>query len=337
VKKRAIGLAAILLVSVFGVMLPRIWGSGRSAYASELVPVGGNDAKDLLEAVLLGCEDARSRVSSGVGHITEYKWQLDANKKLLEVEKGYSVVFSGDKCRARVETVLLTNERVLPDDPNLVPIPLGVVRTQEIAYDDEVLVTYSPDQDAATISEGPGATLNGVRSLARMMATGGPDPARVAFGLPTHQTQGPVVKGRQVVDGVECVVVETVYEHTPEVGDGVSLIDTFWVSPEMGFATLRMQTKYYGGKFGAEGMLAASVTAQPRQRVDGSWCLSRMETEQYALDGESGQAYLYSRTVATLADDFETNAPVTADLFSIDIPSGTSVHNALIDAEYTVP
>jgi hypothetical protein len=302
-----------------------------------MTPVGEKEAQDLLQAVLLGCQDARSRVSSGVGHMTEYEWQLDVNKKLLEVDKEYVVAFSDDKCKARVDTVLLANERVLPDEPNLVPIPLGTVRTEEIAYDDEQLVTYSPDQKSATISEKPGLSLNWVRFLARMMATGGPDPARIALGPPTHQARGPIVKGRQAVDGVECVVVETVYEHTPEVGDGISLVDTFWVSPEMGFATVKMQTRYRGGRFGAEGMVAASVTTEPRQREDGGWCLRRMETEQYALDEQSGQTYVSSRTVATLADDFQINAPVTADMLRIDIPSGTNVRNELIDSEYTVP
>lgn len=335
--KRTTSLAAILLLSVLGVKLSSVCGTGQSAYASELTPVEEKDAQDLLGAVLLGCGEARSRVSSGVGSMTEYEWRLDGDRKLLEVEKEHLVVFSGDRCRVRTDTVLLTNDRALPDEPHMVPVPLGIVRTEESAYDGESLVMYSREQESATIAEGPGSNLDWLRFLVKMMAAGGPDPARAALGPPTHERRGPVVKGRQVADGVECVVVETVYAHTPEVGDGVWLADTFWISPEMGFAAVRMETRYFGGKFGAEGMLATAVTAQPRQCDSGDWRLSRMEAEQYALDAESGGTYLRSRTLVALADGFQINVPVTEAQLSIKLPSGTKVYNELIDAEYTVP
>ncbi|NIN70108.1 MAG: hypothetical protein GTO63_36590, partial [Anaerolineae bacterium] len=101
------------------------------------------------------------------------------------------------------------------------------------------------------------------------MATGGPDPTRVALGPPTHERRGPWLKGRQVVDGEECVVVEVAYVHTAEEGGEISLNDTFWISPRMGFATLKMETRCYGGKYGDEGMLSAEVTTQTREWGDG--------------------------------------------------------------------
>ncbi|NIN70109.1 MAG: hypothetical protein GTO63_36595, partial [Anaerolineae bacterium] len=55
----------------------------------ELTDVGEGDAEALLAAVLLGCENARARVSTGVGKVTEYEWHLDKNKEVLESESEY--------------------------------------------------------------------------------------------------------------------------------------------------------------------------------------------------------------------------------------------------------
>ena len=70
---------------------------------------------------------------------------------------------------------------------------------------------------------------------------------------------------------------------------------------------------------------------------DGLWRISSWRQDQYTMSPSTGEPYLSARSTVTYSDDYQLNAPVTEEMLTIDLPSGTRVHDEVIDAYYTVP
>ena len=70
---------------------------------------------------------------------------------------------------------------------------------------------------------------------------------------------------------------------------------------------------------------------------DGLWRISCWRQDQYTMSPSTGEPYLSARSTVTYSDDYQLNAPVTEEMLTIDLPSGTRVNDEVIDVHYTVP
>jgi hypothetical protein len=247
------------------------------------------------------------------------------------------VASAGEKFKAAVETIYLTNEWTPPEpDMPIINTP-GTVQRQEIAYDGERVTSYELDRKRAEIAgpdSGAGRELRTVKLMTLSPGHGVPD-------LPTqscsshHTRSGPYVVGREVVNGDECIVVESVDTVPRSDGTEVKYYFKVWISPARGFTMCRAEASAQGGPFG-EGFLLGHTEIEVRPYGDDLWGVKQVRQEEYRLD-ESGKSYIMMREITTFADDYQLNAPVTEEMLTVQLPSGTRVHNELIDAEYTVP
>jgi len=297
------------------------------------------NAEDLLAAVRLGCETAASRVSTSTGQVTVHEWYWRSNGELIETDAVYTVASLGDKFKGVAEVHYVKNEASVPEsDSRQQSIAPGTVLKQQLAYDGEKVTSYNPAEQCARIA---GLDSQAGRDLTMMKLTV-MNPGHGVPSLPTGSpsphyitSSGPYVVGREVVNGDECIVVELVDMVIDVNGDEVAYHNRSWINPQRGFTISKSQSSARGGMFG-EGDLVAQAGVETRQYADDLWGISEARTEQYALDS-SGTRYLQRRNITTFADDYQLNAPVTEEMLTIQLPSGTKVHNELIDAEYTVP
>ena len=294
------------------------------------------DSGSLLAAVRLGCETARSRISTRVGAITVHDSFWKGDKKWLETETVYGVVSEGTKVRATTDKTYIRNETTTTD-PGGVPIAPGTVMTTQLAFDGEKVVEYWPAENRAAIA-GPesaiGSELKLITATIEDILPGVPD-LDMEIPSPRYTTRGPSVVGREVVDGEDCVVVELAHVRVDSDGQEIAWYHRYWIAPDMGFIALKTEVGHRGGWFG-DGMVSVERKAEPRQYSNGLWGVSRIWAQRYRLD-ESGTRDLEIETVVTVADDYQLNAPVTEEMLKVQLPSGTKVYNELIDAHYTVP
>ena len=294
------------------------------------------DNGSLLAAVRLGCETARSRISTRVGAISMRESFWKGDEKWLETETVYRVVSEGTKVRVTADTTYIRNDWTTTD-PGGVPIAPGTVMSKQLAFDGEKVVEYWPAENRAAIAGPESAIGSELRSITRIIEEtfpGAPD-LDMEMPAPRYTTRGPAVVGREVVDGEECVVVELVHVRVNSDGQEISWYHRYWIAPDMGFTALKAEFGYRGGRYG-DGVVMVETEAEPRQYSNGLWGLSRIRARRYRLD-ESDTRDLEIETVVTVADDYQLNAPVTDEMLTIKLPSGTKVYNELIDAEYTVP
>jgi len=83
-------------------------------------------------------------------------------------------------------------------------------------------------------------------------------------------------------------------------------------------------------------MLLSHGELDLRKYGDNLWGLSEVRHEQYGLD-DAGERYLNIRQIFTFGKDYRLNPPVTEDMLTVDLPSGTEVFDERIDAGYVVP
>ncbi len=304
--------------------------------ASGLQPVGAEEAEDVLAAVRLGCETTTARVSTSAGVVTVHEWNWRSNGELLETETLYTVASEGERFKAAVDTRYIRNEWT-PPDPDLRVNAPGTVQRQEIAYDGEKITSYEPDRNRAEISglDSDGGRL--LRTVKLMALSPGHAVPRLPTSSPSPEgvNRGPHVVARDILNGDECIVVESVRTATAADGTQQEYYSRFWVMPQKGFSVARSETEARGGMFG-EGTLLSQAEIDTREYADALWGISEVRHEEYRLQ-DSGRPYLKSRTITAFADEYQLNGPVTKEMLTIDLPSGTKVYNELIDAEYTVP
>jgi len=295
------------------------------------------NANDLMATVLLGCRSAASAVSTSVGKVHLHEWYWRSNGELLETEAVYSVASSGDRFKVAAEVTYLRNDLTMPgSDPGLRAIPPQTVVKQELSYDGERVISYTPAQNRAVIADTDSSVGRDLRQIRlKVLSPGlGVPTLAAASPLPDYTRTGPYVLRREVVDGEECIVVEFVDARPDARGGEVKFYSTSWINPQRGFTLSRGESRAQGGPYG-EGTLLAQAEVETRQCGGGLWGISEVEREQYALDS-SGRRYLQSRTITTFDPGYRLNAPVTKDMLTVKLPPGTKVHNELLDEQYTV-
>jgi hypothetical protein len=334
--RRKITIAASVCVVLLGAVLAIAVLLDRGG----VQPVFGEEAEDLLAAVQLGCETAASRVSTSSGQVTVHKWYWRSNGELIETDSVYTVASTEERFKAVADVTYVTNEATVPESqPGQQPVAPGTVLKEELAYDGERIVSYKPAEQRATMAgldSRAGGDLTMMKVTVMSPGHGVPTSLVTAPYLPPRYTRtGPHVVGREVVNGDECIVVEFVDTRTDADGAEVAYDSRLWINPQRGFTTFKSESSARGGVFGEEALLA-DMEMETREYADDLWGISRVQQEQYALD-DSGRRYLQLRTITTFAADYALNAPVTDDMLTVTLPSGTKVYNELLDASYVVP
>jgi len=294
------------------------------------------DNGSLLAAVRLGCETARSRISTRVGAISMHESFWKGDEKWLETETVYRVVSEGTKVKVTADKTYIRNETTTTD-PGAVPIAPGTVMTTQLAFDGEKVVEYWPSENRAAIADpgsAIGSKLTPIRGTIEEISPGVPDLAK-EMPSPRYTKRGPAVVGREVVDGEDCVIVELAHVRVDSDGQEIAWYHRYWIAPDMGFTALKAEFGYRGGRYG-DGVVMVETEAEPRQYSNGLWGVSRIWAQRYRLD-ESDTRDLEIETVVTVADDYQLNAPVTEEMLKVQLPSGTKVYNELLDASYVVP
>lgn len=304
--------------------------------AGGIQPVALDEAGDLLAAARLGWESATASVSTSAGVVTVHEWIWRDSGELLETETTYGVASKGERFKASVETRYLTNEYT-PREPGLPVNTPGTVQRTVIGYDGERVTMHRPDVLYAEISGTDSQVGRTLRSVKAMAISPGIAVPRFEQVLPTsdNPNPGPYLLGRQALNGEECLVVESV--RTTATGNGTqAMYFRFWVAPQKGFSIVKEECEARGGAFSKEGAVIERAEWQTRQYGDGLWGVSRVQQEEYRVDG-SGSLYLSARRTASFSEDYAVNAPVTDDMLAVTLPSGTKVYDELIDAHYVVP
>jgi len=293
-------------------------------------PVTPEEAKELLAAVRLGCDTAAASVSSSAGVVTLHEWNWRANGDLLETETTYTVALKGERYRAAVETKYLTNEWSSANSP-------GTIQKTILGYDGEKVTRYEPLRGYAAIANldsGIGRELRNAKILAISPGIGAPTFPEIP-PTPDNPDPGSRVLGRQTVNGEDCVVVDTVSTAATAKGTQ-TMIFRSWIALQKGFSLVKAEGKVRGGMFGEGETLIAQIEAQPRECADDLWGISQVQQEEHMVD-DSGRIYLSRRATTDFSKDYAINAPVTEDMLTVTLPSGTKVDNELIDSQYTIP
>jgi len=297
------------------------------------------DPEDVVADVIEGCEAAASHVSTAAGEVTLHQWYWRESGELLETESHYDVVYAGDRLKVAEEVRYLENQLSMPPDsgPRAQPIAPGTVHKQDLAYDGEKVTSYEPDRQRAVIAGKDSREWGNLLQIRGVVGLPGHGVPSLSTYLPMdrYTRTGPYVVGREIVNGDECVVVETVDTRTDPDGGEVAYWNRSWINPQRGFTASKSTAGARGGVFG-EGMLLSEWELTTRSYGDGLWGMSEARTEQYGVD-DSGRRYVQMRMVITYADDYQLNVPVTDEILMVELPSGTRVHDKLSDKQYTVP
>ena len=334
--KRTYVLAVVLLLGcLFG---GGIWltNSHKPAMAIGTASAAEND-EDVLAALSEGCANAVSSIRSGSGHAKTYFWTRRGDGGVLETEAENDLKFEGDRFLLREKVKYLTVDPVPGKEASEPPPP--TMRNTTSSYDLEkvtILEQYDTLPARATICDptrGRGRDqLNLYKVFAGILGHGvGHLVPRPEDLPPSVQVTSAKIVGRETINGDECIVVDVVMTvHLPD-EDTVIQTNREWVNIDKGYAIVRVRSWKEGNVYGVKTLVLESSTTV-RQYGDGVWGLDTYTLQEYNLEGEVRQ-----NLVITYDPDFKLNVPVSDSELSLTLPSGTKVHDELIDAQYTVP
>ena len=299
-------------------------------------PVEEAEEQALLNAVRTGCEAAASAVQSGVGVITIHDTMWQENGARRDTEATYQLVQRGERVRVRFETRTIADEWDAPDLNEGGRVTSSASRWS-LGSDGEAITYYEPESKRATVGDRSSAFARLLESaLTITHAPGHAIPASVfdpdewsEWASPPH------VLGRETVNGEECVVVQVTRERVLDTGTYARTYK-YWIDPSRGFGLVRFENHLREAP-SEESILMARFDIDTVPCGDGLWRISCWRQDGYSISRDTGNRYLSSRSTVTYSDDYQLNAPVTEEMLTIALPSGTRVHDEGIDAHYTVP
>jgi len=337
--KRTYVLTVVLLsVSLLG---GGIWltNSHKPAIAISAAIAAEGD-EDLLAALREGCANAVSSIRSGSGQVTVYFWMKRGDGGVLETEAKNDLTFEGDRFLLREKVEYLTVDPVPGKESSEAPPP--TMRNTTSSYDLEkvtILEQYDSLPAHATICDPTlGEGKNRIilyHVLARVVGHGvgdlGPRPED---HLPSFiELASTNIVGRETINDDQCIVVDVVTTlHLPE-PEKDAIVQTVrkWVNVDKGCTIVRVRSWMEGNVYSVKTLMSEANTTV-RQYGDGVWGPDTFTAQEYNLEGE-----IRLKRVITYDPDFELNVPVSESELSLTLPSGTEVHNELIDAKHTVP
>ena len=294
----------------------------------------------ILAALQEGCANAVSAVRSGSGQATVYFWSKGADGRILETEAKDDLKFRGDRFLLRENVKYLRSDLPVPPKDHPLPPPL-TMRTSASSYDlEEVTIldqfdSLAPQARICDPTRGRGK--NAITLYKTHVAIVGHGVAYLVPPpgvLPSFIGLASVkVAGRETINGDECIMVDVVTTmHLPNPGEGtITQTARSWVNPQKGYTIVKVQVWLEGSVYSAK-TLVTEINTTVRQYETGVWGPEKATYQQYDLRGEITQ-----KLVTTYDLAFKLNVPISDGDLTLTLPSGTRVHNELIDSEYTVP
>lgn len=298
--------------------------------------------EDYLPIVSEGCRSAAAAVSSGAGKVTVELWHKQRDGSIQEVEDTYWVEFAGDRFNLSKESVVLKNEPK-PGTTAIDPwvFPVGTKTRTKSVFDGQRFTSLELDKNEATIASSDSSRVDAntidYYSCVRMIGHG---LMKLDFyaekeGPGVTNCISPHITGRVNLNGDDCITVEMASTHTRDGGNNAIVTTKLWIAPDKGFAVPRVQTWVEGGE-SKEKSLAIEVSTELRQYAEGIWGPSKCVFESYTIT-KTGSVEKTLKRVTTYDRDFQINVPVPDSAFVLALPSGTKVHDEVLDATYTVP
>lgn len=303
---------------------------------------------DLLAIVLQGSREAASSIHSGAGRVTIRQSLRQPDGGLLETEGSYDIAFRGERYKACREVKYLSNGSATDSDPDEARILPGTVLRDEVTFDGVQVRRLDIDDNTGWI--GSLETTMGRHEVLRWRQEFATAEVTRPIGcgvwdirafhnslmFPNTNSEGPVVVGRDVIDNQECIVVEVAYDYSRASGDAFRDIRRFWVNPDRGFTVSRMRVWTEGGVYPVR-TLVAECEIKTREYPGNLWGPGEYVETQYDLDRATGQTVQKLHKTITFDAGFRLNIPVSDAQLSLVFPSGTTIHDEVLDADYTVP
>lgn len=310
------------------------------------IGIGADD--DALQLIVTGTREAVYAIKSGKGNLTEHQWAWRSDGSAVEAETEYTVAFSGSAFKLVAHRTYIKNEPQvgLSEERKKLLFEPGEARDFAFAFDGQTAMLYEPSSELtgrAVKGSKDSQTLvgNQLRSLSRLVSLNGHGFYAIDAPMPDSSVQdlsdsGPVIKGREVLDGDECVIVERVQKF--KLTDGEQAVRTFlyWVNPSKGYSIPKAQRWIEGGIYKEKTLIREELTAF-RMYQGGLWGPARWTMTQYTLDTSSGKARKSHQIDIKYSSDFQLNPSLTQADLTLTLPSGTKVYDEDIDAQYTVP
>lgn len=311
-------------------------------WTSENVFCRESSREDLLSIVQAGVDEAHSAVKSGKGDITVRLSRKKNTGGDLEIEKKYSIAFSGRKFRLSAQDRYVKNDPpdgYVPAGPRHRLVAPGEVRVTELAYDSETVTRLIPNEKLATIGDAnsPVGTseLSKYEMYVGILGLGGRTAVLNAQYPSLTSRIGPQVVGREYINGDECIIVERVDTLTLQNGEERKITLREWVNPGKGFTTPRIRVWWNDAN--SQMVLQTAIDAELREYGNGLWGASKLTQTEYRIDPKTGQSYVSSQMVTTYDPDFQLNVPVQDADLTMSLPTGTRVYNEVLNTEYVVP
>lgn len=306
-------------------------------------PVCSADSEaGLGKAALTAASDAVAAVRSGKGKIRATWHMVQADGRIVDIENDYDVVFCGNRFRFVGASTYSRNDP-LSVKKGQRTISAGEVVHIEAAYDGEQITLASSGDDdfLVTSTSSPAGRRAYQMYLLDMnvpwvgLCAVGRSPSELPSGWSVGEPQ---LVGRELVEGDECLVVQTLTRLPATPGSGRS--DTtstiwMWVNPSKGY-TVPLIRKWAQGGITSERRLMTEARCKVRQYGD-VWGPSEIVVDQYGF--KAGTNEYYNSTHRTILFDpaYVLNTDVSESELCLQIPPGAVVRDELMDAEYTMP
>ena len=337
-KRTHVSAAVLLLVCLFGGGICLTTGH-EPVMAISTASAAEND-EEVLAALREGCANAVSAIRSGSGQATVYSWSKGGDGGILETEAKDDLKFRGDRFLLRENVKYLRS-----DPPPGVPAqPPLTMRTSASSYDLEkvtILDQFDSLEAQARICDPTRSrgknSINLYKTSVAIVGYGVAHLVPRPEDLPSFIELASVkVAGRETINGDECIMVDVVTTmHLPKLVELVkgTITQTVrrWVNPQKGYTIVKVQVWLEGSVYSAK-TLVTEINTTVRQYETGVWGPEKVTYQQYDLKGE-----VTRKMVTTYDSAFKLNVPISDGDLTLTLPSGTKVHNELIDAEYTVP
>ena len=294
------------------------------------------------EFYLAGMQNAALSVTSGRGGVTVRDWMLKNDGNVLEVETVHQVVWQGQAFRETVTTTYITNDAP-PDSEGLMATP-GTVIIREIAYDGTQVTEYNSERGEAVIGSPVSCGTHGAYASyiadASIRGHGLTVPRSTSDPVPSYvrSTTGFQVVGTEIIDGDECVMLESTSIFDPPSGSSDPITNThrMWVNPNKGYTVPRVRDWAQGGGL-SQKTLMYEVDVQMRTYGGNLWGPAGFTRIQYKTDPATGQRIRSLQSTVTFNQCYQVNPTVDPGELVLQLPSGTKVHNEIIGGDYTIP
>ncbi|MDO8587770.1 MAG: hypothetical protein Q7T82_12095 [Armatimonadota bacterium] len=235
--------------------------------------------------------DRSASMKSEAGEYTLRLWHKQPGKTETDSHGEASVAISGDKFNISVKW--LTGKKTI---------------AHEYAYDGKRLVCegHSVAKSSAREADSIRRWFTARRYL---------DPRRIYYFYKPNETR---IVGKELVNGVECLMLEGVHRHIEK--DGGRRIETLriWVAPSMDYTVHRFRHWIEGGMMKPLGAksLYRELNVQFGKYNNGQWRPAVVTRDEYRVDAKTGNRYRDSRLVKTYSPDYKLNTPVETPIVS---------------------